>query len=75
MLLLGQLGKPDTPEKEFLHEMYFYFFGQELLKANFIIPMRAHGEIPQADEKGVTKFKDGFKFDLAWRKVQKRNKQ
>ena len=68
MLLLGQLGKPDTPEKEFLHEMYFYFFGQELLKANFIIPMRAHGEIPQADENGVTKFKDGFKFDLAMEK-------
>ena len=68
MLLLGQLGKPDTPEKEFLHEMYFYFFGQELLKAKFITPMRAHGEVPQADEKGVTKFKDGFKFDLAMEK-------
>ena len=68
MLLLGQLGKPDTPEKELLHEMYFYFFGQELLKANFIIPMRAHGEIPQPDEKGVTKFKDGLKLDLAMEK-------
>ena len=65
MLLLGQLGKPDTPEKEFLHEMYFYFFGQELLKSTFIIPMRTHGEIPEANENGVTSFKEGMTFDLA----------
>lgn len=73
MLLLGQLGKPDTPEKEFLHEMYFHFFGQELVKSTFIVPMRTHGEIPQANENGVTSFKEGMTFDLAM--VEGRDKE
>ena len=62
MLLLGQLGKPDTL-KEFLHKMYFYFFGQELLKSIHHL-MRTHGICKfhrSRPKRRYLKFKTGFK--------------
>ena len=48
-----------------------YFFGQELLKANFIIPMRAMEKFHKRMKRRYEIQKTDSSLILAWRKVQK----
>ena len=72
--LLGQLGKPDTPDREILFNMYFHHLAEALKTARFIVPMRGHGELPKVDENGNTTFKEGFTFDLAMQDGKEKEK-
>ena len=72
--LLGQLGKPDTTDREILFNMYFHHLAEALKTARFIVPMRGHGELPRVDENGNTTFKEGFTFDLAMQDGKEKEK-
>ena len=52
MLLLGQLGKIQSEEEELVHRLYYRFMGIEMVKAQFLIPMKRNGEMQQPDENG-----------------------
>lgn len=59
MLLIGQLGKPENEDTELIYKLYYRFLSMEMVKANFLIPMRHEDEIPKADEEGkITLTKD-----------------
>ncbi len=64
MLLMGQMGKPDSPDKETVLKLYHNFFLQELNKATLLIPMKKEGEIPAPDENGKTVIKEGVKIQF-----------
>lgn len=54
MLLMGQLGAPDSPDKEIIFKLYHNFFSKELGKATLLIPIKKEGEIPTPDKNGKT---------------------
>ncbi len=59
LLLIGQMGEPDTTDKELVYQLYYRFFSMELIKAKLLIPMKKEGEIGEPDEEGkVTLKKD-----------------
>lgn len=35
ILLIAELGHPDTPDKELIYKLYFSFMSRELVKAKF----------------------------------------
>ncbi|MBR1853616.1 MAG: SseB family protein [Lachnospiraceae bacterium] len=59
LLLIGQMGRPETPDAELVYRLYNRFMIKELTKAVFVIPMKTEGEIPQTDENGQTVLKEG----------------
>ena len=64
MLLMGQMGKPDSPDKETVLKLYHNFFLRELNKATLLIPMKKEGEIPTPDENGSTVLKEDLKIQF-----------
>lgn len=54
MLLIGQLGNPETPDTEIIYKLYYRFMSIEITKAMFVIPMQTEGEVPTADKNGIT---------------------
>lgn len=64
MLLLGQLGAPDSPEKEIISKLYYNFFMRELGNATLLIPMKKQGDIPAPDENGKTVLKEGLQIQF-----------
>ena len=52
MLLLGQLGKPDTEDANTIYKLYFRFMSKEMIKARFLIPMQKDSDFPEADKDG-----------------------
>ena len=52
ILLIAELGHPDTPDKELIYKLYFSFMSRELVKAKFLIPMKADNDMPSPDENG-----------------------
>ncbi len=64
MLLMGQIGEPDSPDKETILKLYHNFFLQELSKATLLIPMKKEGEIPVPDENGQTVLKEDLKIQF-----------
>ena len=58
MLLMGQMGAPDSPDEETVLKLYHNFFLRELNKATLLIPMKKEGEIPTSDENGKTVLKE-----------------
>lgn len=51
ILLIAELGHPDTPDKELIYKLYFSFMSRELVKAKFLIPMKADNDT-SPDENG-----------------------
>lgn len=64
MLLMGQMGAPDSPDKETILKLYHNFFLRELGKATFLIPMKKEGDIPAPDENGKTVLKKDVKIQF-----------
>ena len=64
MLLMGQMGAPDSPEKETILKLYHNFFLRELNKATLLIPMKKEGDIPTPDENGKTILNEGVKIQF-----------
>lgn len=64
MLLMGQMGAPDSPDKETILKLYHNFFLQELNKATLLIPMKKEGDIPAPDENGKTILDEGVKIQF-----------
>ena len=64
MLLMGQMGAPDSPDKETILKLYHNFFLQELNKATLLIPMKKEGDIPAPDENGKTVLNEGVKIQF-----------
>lgn len=59
MLLIGQMGEPDTEDKEMIYKLYYKFLSKELVKAKLLIPMKKEGELGEPDENGkITLKKD-----------------
>lgn len=53
ILLIAELGHPDTPDKELIYKPYFSSCVQrELVKQSFLIPMKADNDMPSPDENG-----------------------
>lgn len=64
MLLIGQLGQPETPDTELIYKLYYRFMSIEMTKAMFVIPMQTEGEVPTADENGKAVLKQGVKLNF-----------
>ena len=62
MLLIGQMGRPESSEAELIYRLYYRFLAKELVKANFVIPMKTEGEMPQTDENGRSVLKQDTKL-------------
>lgn len=65
LLLIGQLGHPDTSDKELIYKLYYSFIQRELVKATLLIPTKHEGEILAGDEDGVAEIQKGVKISFA----------
>lgn len=68
LLLLGQMGVPETDDEKLICNLYYRFLGQEIVKARFIVPMRFMGEKPvseEGDEEGKLTLKKDTSFQIA----------
>lgn len=71
MLLLGQLGKPETEDQKIIFNLYCRFMERELPKARFLIPMNTDEETKNALKESVdpatgkTEVKADSKFKIA----------
>lgn len=65
LLLIAQLGYPDTPDKEIIHGLYFDFMRRELNKARFLVPIKQEGNDQSDSEPDKTVFNKGNNFSLA----------
>ncbi len=54
LLLMGQIGEPDTDDKKLIYNLYFKFMSREMVKAKFLVPIQNEGELPKTDENGKT---------------------
>lgn len=50
MLLMGQMGQPETHDAEIIHSLYYRFMSIEMIKATFVIPMKAEGKLQKNEE-------------------------
>lgn len=62
MLLRAQIGKPQNEDEEMAAKIFYRFFAREVAKANFIIPMKPDGEMPEPDENGKRILKEETKL-------------
>ena len=65
LLLIGQLGTPNTEAENLIYKLYYRFMSRELLNAKLLIPIKTDGDIPVVDETGKAILKEDFKFGLA----------
>lgn len=65
LLLLGQLGKPDTEDKQLVDRLYYGFLSKAVPKAKFLIPVRRGENFPEAsDEAKEVILERGASLDL-----------
>lgn len=64
MLLMAQIGTPDTDEKKIRYQLYCKFMDREIVKAKLLIPMKHSGNIPEGDSEGKTVLKEGIEISL-----------
>lgn len=62
LLLLGQLGTPETQDAHTLYNLYFSFLAKELANAKLLIPMKNDGDYNADNNESV---KEGAGFPLA----------
>ena len=62
MLLIGQMGKPESEDAQIIYKLYYKFMATELVKARLLIPMQHDGGVPEADEEGKTVLQKDTKF-------------
>lgn len=67
LLLMAQVGEPDTPDKELVANLYYQFFSREVLHAKFLVPMKHTGDIPKPDADGRTVIQKDTTISLAVR--------
>ncbi|MGN0318368.1 MAG: hypothetical protein ACI4E1_10615 [Lachnospira sp.] len=65
LLLIGQLGTPDSPDKETIYKIYYRFMARELVKAKFLIPIKHTGDIPAPDAEGKTVLDKGIEIQFS----------
>lgn len=53
MLLMGQIGDTKEEEEKLIYSLYYGFLSKEIVKANFIIPVKEEDDIPRPDKDGV----------------------
>lgn len=65
LLLLGQLGKPDTEDKQLVDRLYYGFLSKAVPKAKFLIPVRRGENFPEgSDEAKEVILERGASLDL-----------
>ena len=65
LLILGQLGKPDTEDKQLVDRLYYGFLSKAVPKAKFLIPVRRGENFPEAsDEAKEVMLERGASLDL-----------
>ena len=52
MLLMGQIGEPDTDDKKLIYNLYFKFMSREMVKAKLLVPIQSESGMPEPDENG-----------------------
>lgn len=67
LLLMAQVGKADTKDKELIANLYYQFFCREVSRAKFLIPMKHSGDIPKPDAEGRTVLEKDTTISLAVR--------
>jgi len=65
LLMMAQLGSPDTEDGKTIYQLYVSFLQRELLKARLLVPMKHEGVIPPADKDGKTVLQEGVTLSLA----------
>ncbi len=60
MLLIGQMGKPETEDAKTVYGLYYKFMSLEMPKAKMLIPMQHEGEVPTPDENGKAVLEKGM---------------
>ncbi|WP_238595258.1 SseB family protein [Streptococcus suis] len=69
LLLMGQMGKPETKDEELVYGLYYGFLSREIPRATFLIPMQHDKHfLERLDGKEEFTFKQGSKFNLPTRK-------
>lgn len=67
ILLLAQLGEPQTEDQKLIYRLYYGFLSRELVKAKFVVPMRFAKGTPvrgEGDEEGTVTLKKDTTFEL-----------
>ena len=69
MLLLAQLGSPQTEDEQLIYRLYYRFFMMELPKAKLLVPMKKgdNFDITEPDENGSAVLKEKSSFSLPTR--------
>ena len=57
ILLINQLGEPETEEQKIEYSAYYHLLAKELVKARLLMPVKVTGKIPNPDEAGNTVLK------------------
>ncbi|HEM6576892.1 MULTISPECIES: SseB family protein [Streptococcus] len=69
LLLMGQMGKPETKDEELVYGLYYGFLSREIPRATFLIPMQHDKHfLERLNGKEESTFKQGSKFNLPTRK-------
>ncbi|NQP64242.1 hypothetical protein HO908_01395 [Streptococcus suis] len=68
LLLMGQMGKPETKDEELVYGLYYGFLSREIPKATFIVPMRSDKNLLEKNERvAETVLAGGASFNLPTR--------
>lgn len=68
LLLMGQMGKPETKDEELVYGLYYGFLSREIPKATFIVPMRSDKNFLEKNERvAETVLAGGASFNLPTR--------
>lgn len=62
MLLIGQMGKPETEDAQTIYKLYYKFMSMELVKARLLVPMQKEGEMEEPDAEGKAVLKKDMKI-------------
>lgn len=64
LLLMGQIGEPDTDDKKLIYNLYFKFMSREMVKAKLLVPIQNEGGMPKPDENGKTVLQKDMRMKL-----------
>ncbi|MGN1204936.1 MAG: SseB family protein [Lachnospiraceae bacterium] len=64
ILLIGQLGQPETEDQKTIYRVYYRLLAQEMVKARLLVPTKVTGEIPEPDAEGKVVLKKGVTFSF-----------
>ncbi|HEM6340557.1 TPA: hypothetical protein U2D03_000056 [Streptococcus suis] len=69
LLLMGQMGKPETKDEKLVYGLYYGFLSREIPKATFIVPMQSEKNFLEKNERAAeTVLPGGASFNLPTRK-------